>query len=260
MDSLLTVNVLKESKMDVFGIDLAKFPNLKHCWRAGSTREACRLIRKHKPALVILDIDMEAGLGFEVFEQTKDLEYQKIIICNTASYVIKAMRFNIDDYLVNPAGSQEIEAAIEKLLFKKKKYKIQELYSRGSKPSVTLSTVFLETNLGLKALKVDDLVRITELGHARQLHMRSQQALLTPVPLTTILDLLAGNKFAQVSAEQAINFGHVKQVIPSRGKVRLLLNDGYRMTLTLLYAERMLRKFPMNDDPSSPIFPAGGDQ
>lgn len=79
-----------------------------------SIQSAVDWFRMHPdPDLIFLDIHLEDGLSFSIFEQ---VEIQAPIIFTTAydEYAIKAFRLKSIDYLLKPVTSEELEAALRK--------------------------------------------------------------------------------------------------------------------------------------------------
>ncbi len=79
-----------------------------------SVNEAVNWFKKNKhPDLILLDIQLSAGLSFEIFER---VEVKSAIIFTTAydEYALKAFKLNSIDYLLKPIDDEELETAIEK--------------------------------------------------------------------------------------------------------------------------------------------------
>jgi DNA-binding LytR/AlgR family response regulator len=67
------------------------------------------------PDLILMDIQLEDGLSFEIFERT---EVHSPVIFTTAynQYTIKAFKVNSVDYLLKPIDYGELSLALDKLL------------------------------------------------------------------------------------------------------------------------------------------------
>lgn len=66
-----------------------------------------------KPDLVFMDIHLEDGLAFSIFEQIR-LTVPVIFTTAYDEYMLKAFKVNSIDYLLKPIDSDELAAAIEK--------------------------------------------------------------------------------------------------------------------------------------------------
>ena len=79
----------------------------------GSGTEACAAIKREKPDLVFLDIQMPKITGFEMLELVDD---PPAVIFTTAfdEYAIKAFETHAVDYLLKPFNQERFDKAIQK--------------------------------------------------------------------------------------------------------------------------------------------------
>ena len=252
MNSVLVIATPHLCKNHASNLQNGRLAGIEHIWFAQGKNDAVRSIRKLRPSLVILDVNLASGLDFEIFEGTKDITYMKIIICETDNYAFKILRFGIDDYLVAPVGEAEIATSVEKLLFQKKQYKIQELYrSRCRKNAATLSTVFIDTLQAKAMVSTTDIIRIQDLGDRRLLILANGSNVDTLTPMVSLLSILAGNFFARVSHDHAINCRQIIDLHSRRNRLHVRMVDGKSLRLPLSLEGRIRERFPRNKDITS---------
>ncbi|MFC6267400.1 LytR/AlgR family response regulator transcription factor [Frigoriflavimonas asaccharolytica] len=89
--------------------------------------EGVKSIRKLKPDLVFLDIEMPGHSGLELLDFFDENEINFSIIFATAynEYAIKAFKFSAIDYLLKPINPEELVSAIERM--KKQNAKLENL-------------------------------------------------------------------------------------------------------------------------------------
>ena len=101
--------------------------------QAGDGREALRLIRKHRPNIVLLDITMPELNGFEVLDQTvRECPEVSVIVLSVheaEEYAMRALNLGAMGYLPKSAASAELEQAI-RTVAGKGKYLSPELSKR----------------------------------------------------------------------------------------------------------------------------------
>jgi DNA-binding NarL/FixJ family response regulator len=87
---------------------------------AGTGSEALELVRQLKPNLMLLDITMPDGGGFEVLDQVmkKHPEIRVIVLTvhEAGEYAIRALREGAAGFLPKSAASTELEQAIQRVV------------------------------------------------------------------------------------------------------------------------------------------------
>ena len=85
---------------------------------------ALKYIAQSPPALILLDIDMPEVDGYamlEILKQNIELRFVPVIFLtsnNDRNYVIKAVKYGADDYVVKPIDKDTLMNKIEALLSK----------------------------------------------------------------------------------------------------------------------------------------------
>ncbi|HKQ53374.1 MAG TPA: LytTR family DNA-binding domain-containing protein [Pyrinomonadaceae bacterium] len=94
---------------------LSKDPELEVVGECGDGRAAIESIERLRPDLVLLDVQMPHGNGFEVVEAL-NLEHPPILIFITAydSYALKAFEVSALDYLLKPFTDERFYQALER--------------------------------------------------------------------------------------------------------------------------------------------------
>jgi two-component system LytT family response regulator len=77
--------------------------------------EGMRYINALEPELVLMDIDLPGGNGFNLLSETSHLP-AVIFTTRTDAYAYKAFEYNAIDYLLKPLRKERLEAALDKYL------------------------------------------------------------------------------------------------------------------------------------------------
>lgn len=98
---LLTALDFQELNMEIVGV-------------AEDGEEAVDLIKKMQPDIVLTDINMPKKNAFELFEETKEIEYRKIILSGYDEFnnAKKAMQYGVIDFLVKPINIVELRTCL----------------------------------------------------------------------------------------------------------------------------------------------------
>jgi two-component system LytT family response regulator len=81
---------------------------------ATSVQAGLEIIKQTNPDIVLLDIQLEGGSGFDLLNQLDDINFKLIFITAFNEYAIKAFKFNALDYILKPIDPEDLKNAIEK--------------------------------------------------------------------------------------------------------------------------------------------------
>ncbi len=122
-------------------------------------KETVEYLNKYKPELIILDISLPDGNGFELYKE--NIKYKEIkTIFLTAKDdeddIVKGLELGAEDYITKPFGTKELIARINKIFLREKKnfiIKVQDIKFDVDKMVVYKNKEKIElTSLELKIL------------------------------------------------------------------------------------------------------------
>lgn len=117
---MISIVIAEDQKMllGALGSLLDLEPDMEVAGLASDGAEAVELVRRLKPDVLIMDIEMPIQSGLDAAEQLKDLPL-KIIILTTfarAGYFERARNAGVDGYLLKDSPSEELAAAIRSIM------------------------------------------------------------------------------------------------------------------------------------------------
>src|SRR6186997_2781224 len=80
-----------------------------------SAKEGIMSIKKEKPDLVFLDIEMPWMNGFEMLEMLDEINFSTIFTTAHDQFAAKAFRISAVDYLLKPIDSNDLKVAVQKV-------------------------------------------------------------------------------------------------------------------------------------------------
>lgn len=89
-------------------------PHIEIVATASSVAEAAEAVGRVDHDLIFMDIHLEDGSGFDIFERA-DISVPVIFITAYDSYALKAFENKGIDYLLKPFGRDDLRRAIDKL-------------------------------------------------------------------------------------------------------------------------------------------------
>lgn len=199
-------------------------------------------IRKHKPDLVFLDIEMPGHSGLELLDFFDEQEVTFSIIFVTAynQYAINALRLSAVDYLLKPVDVKELAESINR-------FKQQEINGNYNALKQNLTTqgpskIAIHTVGSVKFIDLNDILFFKADGAYSQIILKNKQTLTTSKGLKYYEDLLSNTEqFFRCHKSYIINTNFVVEYIKSDGG-SLLMEDDYQVGLSSDKSEELLKR------------------
>ncbi|AUP77922.1 LytR/AlgR family response regulator transcription factor [Flavivirga eckloniae] len=205
-------------------------PQIKEVYDAEDLLLGVASIKKHKPDVVFLDIEMPEYSGLQIldFIDQKDFDFEIIFTTAYSEYAIKAFKFSAIDYLMKPLRPKQIQEAIiklEKQVKKNRVYdKLQELcYAFKSN---SFAKIALPTGEGVHFFDIENIICFKADGMYTRVFSISEDSLLISRPLKYFADLLAERtSFYRPHRSFLINLKHIQQFVKKDGSYLLMKRD-----------------------------------
>lgn len=205
---------------------------------AGSIQEGYDLIKKERPQLVYLDIELNQGNAFELLEkvqQNMGIQFEIIFITAFSEYAIKAFKQNAVDYILKPISTEELRnataKAVEKITYTKAGQNILAVLSQFKQEN-TASKIGLPVSDGLFFVKTDDIIRVEAKGNYTQVYLVEDKNIIATKKLKDIECLLPVPHFIRVHNSWIVNNKHLKKYY--RGKSSYLeMDDGSTVPVSI---------------------------
>ena len=139
-------------------------PEVMVAGKADNSRDGIEIIRKVKPELVFLDIEMPYGNAFDLLDSLKPFTFDVIFVTAFDNYTLKAFKYSALDYLLKPVDIEELKAAVERVVAKRKSphvdiRQIELLLSNMKNPRNHVEKIALPSSQGLIFHDIHDIVR-----------------------------------------------------------------------------------------------------
>src|SRR4029078_3963113 len=102
--------------IDALKTDIDKYcGNVEIAATCSSAKEGILAIKKHKPGLVFLDVEMPWMNGFEMLEMLDHIDFCIIFTTAYDKFAAKAFRISAVDYLLKPVDANDLKIAVKKV-------------------------------------------------------------------------------------------------------------------------------------------------
>jgi two-component system LytT family response regulator len=89
-------------------------PQVTDIAMAEGVKTGLEKINSFNPDLVLLDVEMDDGSGFDLMKQVKDPAFQLVFVTAHNKYAIEAFQFSAIDYLLKPVDPDALQKSIQK--------------------------------------------------------------------------------------------------------------------------------------------------
>lgn len=190
-------------------------------------------IEKHKPDLVLLDIQMPDGTGFDVIKGVKSKEFEVIFITAHEEFAIKAIRFSALDYILKPVDPDELHSALERAMNALKTKPATNQYEAlqyNTQPSQKRRLV-LKTQESVFVVELDNIIRCEADRNYTTFFLDSGNKIFVSKTLKEYEMLLSGHQFLRVQQSHLINLNFVERYDKADGGA-VVMKDGSQVPLS----------------------------
>jgi two-component system LytT family response regulator len=194
--------------------------------------KAVSAIKKLKPDLVFLDIEMPGMNGFQLLEKLEQFDFEVIFVTAYNEYMLNALHISALDYLLKPVDTEELKNALERF---RKRINIQynrldkkeqfELLSETLRDQNAPKRLAVATLHGITFLKIKEIVRVEALSNYSTFHLVNKQKIMVSKTLKDFESLLIQQNFFRVNRSCIVNTDYIIKYKNEDGGV-LELHDG----------------------------------
>lgn len=213
---------------------------------AGNVREAKKFLNSNKIDLLLLDIEMPNGSGFELLESIKDeIDFKIVFITAYHEYALKAFKYSAVDYLLKPINPEELQAAINKVKpgsDKDSPEKIEALIENMGKRGEQLEKIALASMEGLQFVNLDEIMYCESQDNYTQFFLTDGRRIMVSKTIKFFEEMLDQAKFFRVHRSNIINLRYIDKYVKGEGGF-VVLKQGARIPVSRRRKESFLQLF-----------------
>ena len=212
-----------------------------------SPEEGIEAIRKARPDLVFLDIEMPAMNGFELLDRVVDeVPFEVIFTTAYDEFAVKAFKVNALDYLMKPIDRDELANAISKVAKRRKtpldRQSLETLFAMINPRKPQLPSIAFPTLEGLEFLEVERITHCQSDGNYTRLYLSEGGSVLVSKTLKEVEALLKGFPFYRTHHSYLVHLVFIKKYLRGKGG-QLVLKNGVAIPVARSRKEELLKLF-----------------
>lgn len=229
--------MLAEYCLEVEVVELC--PDLPHCVKS---------IRKHKPDIVFLDIEMPGHSGLELldFFDEDDVDFSIVFVTAYNQYAIQAFKLAAVDYLLKPIEADDLRNAMQ--LVKKNRTRQRDAYDalRENLGSAINKKLAINTMYNISFVDTKDILYFEGDGAYTKVVLDNGKTITSSKGLKSFETLLADNaSFFRCHKSYIVNLQHVSDYAKGNGGY-LILDQKQEISVSADKLDTLLRRIAQN--------------
>jgi len=203
-------------------------PNVKLVAEADGVESGIKAIKKHHPDLILLDIKMDDGTGFDLLKQLEPVDFKVIFVTAYDQYAIKAIKFSALDYLLKPVDPDDLTEAVnkaEKLMIDELNQQLNTLEDNMQTKDRAKKKIILKTFDNIHREKLSDIVYCESNDNYTNFHLLNSKTILVSTTLKEYDDMLSEFGFFRAHKSYLINLVHIERFEKAEGGAIVLTNE-----------------------------------
>lgn len=209
-------------------------------------KDGIKFITELQPDIVFLDIEMPHINGFDVLEQTKNLNYKVIFTTAYDQFAIKAFKFSAIDYLLKPIDIVDLQNAVEKVKKETQKNSLEDkvklLVEQYQQTQKSHKKIALPIGNMLEFFDVDEIVRVESDSNYSHIFLANQKKITLSKTLKDVEENIKGEPFFRVHQSHLINTNHIDKAVKGENAY-VVMKDGTTITISRNRKEEFFELF-----------------
>jgi two-component system LytT family response regulator len=209
---------------------------------AHSVESAHKLINDLHPDLVLLDINLTDGSGFDLLKRFEKISFRVIFITAHEDYAISAFRYSAMDYIMKPVRAGDLLSAIERTGEAIEKDQMSVRLDTLLSNIDRLRKIVLKTSESIHIIHVEHIIRCEADVNYTHFYLNDEKHLIVSKPLKDYAEMLEPAGFFRTHQSHLINMEHILRYDRSDGGC-LVMDDESCVPVSSRKKEALFRIF-----------------
>lgn len=195
-------------------------PDIRILEKCNSGEDGIESIRKWKPDVVFLDIEMPKMNGFEVLEKLGPLTFEVVFTTAYDKFAVRAFKYAALNYLLKPIDPEELQATVSRIREKSNtpsKDQMDLLFQNLVQAKTQVERIALSTDEGLIFVHTSQISYCKAESNYTYVVMADGKKILVAKTLKEIDETLSGKDFFRVHNSFLVNVNHIQKFVRGDG-------------------------------------------
>lgn len=210
---------------------------------ANGVKAGLECLKLNKPDLLLLDVEMQDGTGFDLLAMYGELDFKVIFVTGHDAYAIKAFKFSAIDYLLKPVDPEELIKAIQKaknaLTLDEQNVSVSTLVDNKAK-SASDQKILLKDTENVYLIEVKDIIRCESETNYTKFFLVDGRKLTISKTLKEYDSLFEDQSFFRAHQSHLINLIHFDRYEKKEGGI-VHMKDGSTLPVAVRKKEALMQ-------------------
>lgn len=203
---------------------------------AAGVKEGVSTINQLKPDIVLLDVEMDDGTGFDLLQQIPQPGFQLIFTTAHNEYAIQAFRYSAIDYLLKPVDPAELRQALERAMIQISQQTMQQqltilLQQLGGRTDTEKQIVLKDVDKTY-FIKIRDILFCEAEGSYTKFYLSNAEPVFVSRNLRSYEEILAPAGFIRTHHSCLVNPAKIKIYDRKTDSGTLILEGGHSVPVS----------------------------
>ena len=198
----------RETIINILGLGPS---NVSVVGEAEDVKSGYEVIKKLNPDVVLLDINLPDGTGFDILKRFDKISFKIIFITAHEEYAVRAFKFSALDYILKPVTAGNLFQAIEKAQTTIQKEETDIKLSAFLSNLNKIKKIVLKTAESIHIINIKDIIRCEADVNYTTFYLVNSETLLVSRPLKEYSELLEPSGFYRTHQSHLVNLDHISR-------------------------------------------------
>jgi two-component system, LytTR family, response regulator len=197
-----------------------------HIIQAATVVAATRAIQQQKPSIVLLDIHLPDGTGFDILDFTQENQFKTIFSTAHEEFAIRAIKSAAFDYLLKPISPVELKESVLRALESSANGNNNYVdVLRGNMLSAVPEKLVLHTSDSIFVIQTADLIRCESEKNYTTFYISDGRKIITSKTIKDYDTLLNELPFYRCHRSHILNFNYFDRYDKKEGGTIIMKNE-----------------------------------
>jgi len=219
-------------------------PEIVVSGHAASVEAGLNLISKSPPDLLLLDVHLPDGTGFDLMKRIKKKDFKIVFVTAHDQYALEAIKLSALDYLLKPVKPDELRKAITKVeqaLEKEEQLRLQiDTALHNLNQNNPHKKLILNTSDKVFVLEITQIIHCEAYDNYSKIYINGKNPILISKTLKDLEEMLMTYGFFRIHQSHLLNLNYV-DTFEKKGSGQVRIKTGEALPVSVRKKENFFK-------------------